>query len=132
MEINLTMMNGRVPIQIMHVHGDIDSANYEAFEANASDLIKNGTQYILLDLANTTFIGSAGLRAIHSIYNQLRAAKPDMSEDEIRKGINSGTYKSPYLKILNLSTDTKKAFSLGGFDMYIETYNDLSTAIASF
>ncbi len=132
MEIKLTTMNGRVPVQIMHVHGDLDSSTYEAFEAKASELIKSGAQYILLDLAHTSFISSAGLRAIHSIYNQLRAAKPDLGNDEVRKRISAGTYKSPYIKILNLSTETEKAFSLGGFDMYIETHNDLLTAIASY
>ena len=125
-------MNGRVPVQIMRVHGDLDSSTYEAFEAKASELIKSGTQYILIDLAHTPFISSAGLRAIHSIYNQLRAAKPDLSDDEVRKGISAGTYKSPYIKLFNLTTEAGKAFSLGGFDMYIETHDDLLTAIASF
>lgn len=132
MEIKLTTMNGRVPVQVMHVHGDLDSSTYEAFDTKASELIKSGAQYILIDLAHTSFMGSAGLRAIHSIYNQLRAAKPDLSDDEVRKGISAGTYKSPYIKLLNLSPETEKAFSLGGFDMCIETHNDLLTASASF
>ena len=132
MEIKLSTMSGRVPVQIMHIQGNIDSSNYEEFQSKASELIKSGTQYILLDLARTSFIGSAGLRAIHAIYNQLRAAKPDMSDDEVFKGISAGTYKSPYLKLLGLSTDSAKAFSMGGFDMYIETHQDLKTAIASF
>lgn len=132
MEIKLSAMNGRVPIQVVHLYGSLDSSTYEEFEAKARELIKGGTQYILIDLEHTTFISSAGLRAIHSIYNQLRAAKPDKSDEEIRKGISAGTYKSPYLKLLNLSADTQNAFSLGGFDMYIETFKDLSTAVASF
>jgi anti-anti-sigma factor len=132
MEIKLSTMNGRVPVQIMHLYGDLDSSTYEAFEAKASELIKSGTQYILIDLAHTPFISSAGLRAIHSIYNKLRSAKPDLSDEEVHKGISAGTYKSPYIKLLNLSPETSKAFSLGGFDMYIETHKDLLTAIASF
>ena len=132
MEIKLSTMNGRVPVQIMHLYGDLDSSTYEAFEAKASELIKSGTQYILVDLAHTPYISSAGLRAIHSIYNKLRSEKPDLSDEEVHKGISAGTYKSPYIKLLNLSTDAAKAFSLGGFDMYIETHNDLLTAIASF
>ena len=132
MEIKLSTMNGRVPVQIMHLYGDLDSSTYEEFEARASELIKGGTQYLLVDLAHTPYISSAGLRAIHSIYNKLRAAKPDLSDDEVHKGISAGTYKSPYIKLLNLSTDAGKAFSLGGFDMYIETHTDLLTAVASF
>lgn len=132
MEIKLSTMNGRVPVQVMHVDGDLDSSTYEAFEAKASELIKSGAQYILIDLAHTPFVSSAGLRAIHSIYNQLRSAKPDLSDDEVHKGISAGTYKSPYLKILNLSPETEQVFSMGGFDMYIETYKDLAAAITSF
>ena len=132
MEIKITAMKGRVPVQVMHLHGDLNSSTYEAFQSKATELIKNGTQYILIDLTHTPFISSAGLRAIHSIYNQLRAAKPDRNDEEIRKGISAGTYRSPYIKLLNLSSDAEKAFSLGGFDMYIETHTDLLKAVSSF
>ncbi|MBK7320582.1 MAG: STAS domain-containing protein [Anaerolineales bacterium] len=132
MEIKITAMKGRVPVQVMHLHGDLNSSTYEAFQSKANELIKNGTQYILIDLTHTPFISSAGLRAIHSIYNQLRAAKPDRNDEEIRKGISAGTYRSPYIKLLNLSSDAEKAFSLGGFDMYIETHTDLLKAVSSF
>ena len=132
MEIKITAMKGRVPVQVMHLHGDLNSSTYEAFQSKANELIKNGTQYILIDLTHTLFISSAGLRAIHSIYNQLRAAKPDRNDEEIRKGISAGTYRSPYIKLLNLSSDAEKAFSLGGFDMYIETHTDLLKAVSSF
>ncbi len=132
MEIKITAMKGRVPVQVMHLHGDLNSSTYEAFQSKANELIKNGAQYILIDLTHTPFISSAGLRAIHSIYNQLRAAKPDRNDEEIRKGISAGTYRSPYIKLLNLSSDAEKAFSLGGFDMYIETHTDLLKAVSSF
>ena len=132
MEIKITTMKGRVPVQVMHVHGELNSATYEAFQSKANELIKSGAQYILLDLTNSPFISSAGLRTIHSIYNQLRAAKPDKDDEEIRKGISAGTYKSPYIKVLNLSSDAAKAFNLGGFDMYIEPHTDLLKAVASF
>ena len=132
MEIKITAMKGRVPVQVMHLHGDLNSSTYEAFQSKANELIKNGTQYILIDLTHTPFISSAGLRAIHSIYNQLRAAKPDRNDEEIRKGISAGTYRSPYIKLLNLSSDAEKAFSLGGFDMYIETHTDLLKAVSCF
>ena len=132
MEIKITAMKGRVPVQVMHLHGDLNSSTYEAFQSKANELIKNGTQYILIDLTHTPFISSAGLRAIHSIYNQLRAAKPDRNDEEIRKGISAGTYRSPYIKLPNLSSDAEKAFSLGGFDMYIETHTDLLKAVSSF
>jgi anti-anti-sigma regulatory factor len=50
----------------------------------------------------------------------------------VKEGISSGTYKSPHLKLLNLSKETKTTFEMSGFDMFIETYDDRKKAIASF
>jgi hypothetical protein len=79
-------------------------------------------------------VSSAGLRALHQIFNKLRASDTQnpMSDADVRRGISAGTYKSPHLKLLNLSRETKTAFDLSGFDMFIETYNDKKAALDSF
>ena len=132
MDITVSTESGRVPVTVMHVDGNIDSASYETFQAKADELIKGGARHILVDLTHAPFMSSAGLRALHTLFNQLRAANNDISEDEMHKAISAGTYKSPHLKLLNLSKETRIAFETGGFDMYIETYTDLKTAVASF
>lgn len=134
MEINVSIENGRVPVTVMHIDGNIDSSTYEAFTAKADELIKGGAQYLLADLSHVSFISSAGLRSLHGIFNQLRTLHPDttLSEETIKKSIAAGTYKSPHLKLLNLSKEAQTAFSLSGFDMYIETFTDREKAIASF
>jgi len=134
MEVKVSTENGRVPITVMHVDGNIDSSTYEAFQAKADELIKGGSRYFLIDLSHAPYISSAGLRALHSIYNKLRALNPDphLSDEDVRKGISAGTYKSPHLKLLNLSKEALTSFKMGGFDMYIETFDDMKSAIASF
>jgi anti-anti-sigma factor len=134
MEIKVFTENGRVPVTVMHVDGNIDSSTHEVFESKADELIKGGARHILVDLAHAPFISSAGLRALHYIFNQLRSIHPDsnLSEEDVKKGIREGTYKSPHLKLLNLSKEARTAFEMSGFDMYIETFTDMKTAIASF
>ncbi len=134
MEIQVHTENGRVPVTVLHVHGNIDSSTYQAFESQAEELIKKGTRNILVDLSHSGFISSAGFRALHHIFNKLRSVHPDinLTDEEMKKGINDGTYKSPHLKLLKLSKETRTAFEMSGFDMYIETFNDLEAAIASF
>jgi len=134
MEIKVSTENGRVPVTVMHVDGNIDSATYEIFTTKADELIKAGARFILVDLSHAPFVSSAGLRALHGIFNQLRTLHPDtsLSQEEIKKGIAAGTYKSPHLKLLNLSKEAYTAFSLSGFDMFIEAYTDKAKAIASF
>jgi anti-anti-sigma factor len=134
MEIKVFTENGRVPVTVLHVDGNIDSSTYEAFQSKAGELIASGSRYILVDLAHVKFISSAGLRALNNIFNQLRTLHPDtnLGDDELKKGIGAGTYKSPHLKLLNLSDESRTAFEMSGFDMFIETFTDIKTAIASF
>jgi anti-anti-sigma factor len=134
MEIKISTENGRVPVTIVHVDGNIDSATYETFTTKVDELISGGARHLLVDLSHTPFVSSAGLRALHNIFNKLRKIHPDanLSEEDIKKGINAGTYKSPHLKLLNLSNETQTSFSLSGFDMFIESFTDKDKAIASF
>jgi len=134
MEIKVSTENGRVPVTVLHVDGNIDASTSETFQAKAKELIDSGTRYILVDLAHVPFISSAGLRVLNDVFNELRALHPDanLSEEDVRKGISAGTYKSPHLKLLNLSDNARTSFEISGFDMFIETYKDREKAIASF
>ena len=134
MEIKTATESGRVPITVIQVNGNIDSSSYEAFQSSVNETIKNGARFILIDLTQAEYISSAGFRAFNNIFNKLRALHPDtnLSEDEVKRGISAGTYKSPHLKLLGLSDNTKTSFKLAGFDMFIETFTDKKTAIASF
>jgi anti-anti-sigma factor len=134
MEIKVSTENGRVPVTVLHVDGNIDSSTYEQFQSRAKQLIDQGSRYILVDLSHAPFVSSAGLRALHSLFNELRTRNPEanLNDEQIKKGISAGTYKSPHLKLLNLSPETKTAFETSGFDMYIDTFTDKNKAIASF
>ena len=134
MEIKVSTENGRVPVTVLHVDGNIDSSTYEQFQSTARKLIDEGARYILVDLSHAPFVSSAGLRALHTLFNVLRSRNPEanLSDEQIKKGISAGTYKSPHLKLLNLSPETKTAFETSGFDMYIDTFTDRKAAIASF
>ena len=134
MEIKVSTENGRVPVTVLHVDGNIDSSTYEQFQSTAKKLIEEGARYILVDLSHAPFVSSAGLRALHTLFNELRSRYPkaDLSDEQMKKGISAGTYKSPHLKLLNLSLETRTAFETSGFDMYIDTFTDRNTAIASF
>lgn len=134
MNIKVSVENGSVPVTVMHIDGNLDAASYEAFEKRADELIAGGARHILVDLSHAPFVSSAGLRALHHIFNNLRSSDTTstMTDEEVRLGISAGTYKSPHLKLLNPSKETKSTFELSGFDMFIETFNDREAALASF
>jgi anti-anti-sigma factor len=134
MEVKAFTENGRVPVTVLHVDGNIDASTAEMFESTANEAIKNGARHILVDLSHTKFVSSAGLRALHNIFNHLRSLDSDsnVSEEDMKSRIKAGTYKSPHLKLLNLSDEAKTGFEMAGFDMFIETFTDMKTAVASF
>ncbi len=133
MEIKVTTVTARVPVTVAHVEGNVDVSTADAFQANILGLIEGGARHILLDMAHVPFMSSAGLRALNQIFNNLREVnKDDVTDEEMKKGIGEGTYKSPHLKLLNLSENTKVGFDAAGFDMYIETFTDRQAAINSF
>jgi anti-anti-sigma factor len=132
MEITTTTETARVPVTIVHVNGNIDSTTFQNFQSKIEELISNGASHILVDLSNAPYISSAGLRAIHNIFNQLRSLHKDADDETLRKNMSIGYYKSPYLKVTNLSTEAAEVFELGGFDTYIEVYNDMDKALNSF
>jgi len=133
-QITTSTEAGTVPITVMHIQGSIDSTTYEDFTAQANELIENGARNILMDFSQTPFISSAGLRALHGILRKLQTLQtnPKTSEADINKKVSVGGYKSPHIKLLNLSQESQTAFELSGFNMFIETYTDREKALASF
>ena len=132
MNLKVSTEQGRVPVTVIHVEGKIDSSTYEAFLAGAEKSINDGARNVLIDLSQVAFVSSAGLRALNILFNRLRDLSPDVSDQEMHKGISAGTYKSPHLKLLNPSKETLASLESSGFSMFIETFNDLKAAVASF
>ena len=132
MQLKVSTENGRVPVTVVQVEGNIDSASYESFLSGVEESINSGARHVLIDLSHVPFVSSAGLRALNILLNRLRALTPDVSDEEMRKGINAGTYKSPHLKLLNPSRETATTLDSSGFSMFIEEFQDLKTALASF
>ena len=132
MDIKIDQHPGRIPVTVFHINGNIDSNTSRDFEKQAKEAIETGAQHILFDLKHVPFMSSAGLHAIHDIFIHLRSKYPDTSDEDMRSGINAGTYKSPYLKLCRPSPNVKKVLEMGGFDMYLDIFSDVDAAVASF
>jgi anti-anti-sigma factor len=132
LEIHSQIQNARVPVTVITVVGDIDSSNFQSFQAYLDEQVAQGAKYVLLNFHDVKRISSAGLRVVHNIFNKLRSLHKDVDDDELRKKMSSGAYKSPYLKLTNLTPHTVDVFRLGGFDIYLEIFEDESLAVKSF
>lgn len=132
LDIKSITQNARVPVSIVRLAGDIDSSTYQLFQTHLDEQVAQGARYILLDFREVKRISSAGLRVIHNLFNKLRDLHKDVNDDELRKKMSAGEYKSPYVKLTNLAPHIAEVFKLGGFDIYIAIIDDENEAINSF
>ncbi len=132
MEIAVLQEQGRVPVTVLRVTGEINAATYEQFQQQAQQAIQAGTRHILLDLAGVPYMSSAGLRALNQVYNWLNEQAPAGSEQGVSAGLMSGTFQSPYLKLLNPTPRVFQVLQVGGFDMFLGIFKNRQEAVNSF
>src|SRR5664279_3472677 len=116
MEIQVSNQTGRVPVTVFHIVGDLDTNTYQQLETQAKQAHAGGAANMVLDLSQARYVSSAGIRAINQIYNLLRTNAPAESDDAVRQGINAGTFKSPHLKLAQLSPRVSQALKTAGVD----------------
>lgn len=132
MEITVSQEAGRVPVTVLHIQGQVDVESYEQLQEQADASLAQGATYLLLDLSGVTFLSSSGLRAIHYIFDKVRAGLPEESDEQVRAGLRGGTFHSSHLKLANPSREVMAVLKLAGFDMFLEIHPNLKQAIASF
>lgn len=128
MHIVVTHEERHVPVSLVFIRGDL--TDEEPLKSKAKEERDAGAANILLDLSDVPYISSSGLRAIHYIYDLFRAKSSD--DNQLKKGIVDGSYKSHHLKLLNPSKNSMKALQVAGYDMFLEIYSDLDEALTSF
>jgi anti-anti-sigma factor len=132
MDVTVTQENGRVPVTVVHVAGDTDSASAGEFEKKVMEVIDAGARHLVLDLSKVPYMSSAGLRALQSIFDRLRELSAGESNKEMYRKINEGTFISPHLKLLNPTKEVVEVLKMTGFDMLVSIEKDLNKAVASF
>jgi anti-anti-sigma regulatory factor len=136
MNLNVSQMQGRVPVTVMDLHGDVDGSNYTDLIARGQEIAKSGARNILLDLSDVRYMSSAGLLALHSIAMMARGQQPPDPESgweafrAMSRDQSGGDQKN--VKLLNPQARVRKVLETAGFDRFFEIHTDLTTAVASF
>ena len=130
MEIAVSQQQGRVPVTVFQVKGELTADTATAFDATVAQAIRNGTRGLILDLTDVPFIGSFGIRSINRTLVALYEAN-GLTDDDARRVLRTGA-KAPYLKLLNPNPEVVKVLEASGLDMLLEMHRDLQETVASF
>jgi len=101
-------------VDLVEVSGRIDSATAPQLEKALQKIIDEGRFHIVVDMAETDFMSSAGLRALLSAAKQVRR-------------FNRGD-----LRLAGVQTKVKKAFELAGLNELFKFYDNNVDAVGSF
>jgi anti-anti-sigma regulatory factor len=129
-ELNITasQIQGEVPVTILHLSGHLHGTTESELLDRARQAKEDGSKYLLLDLTGVEVLTSAGLRAIHNIFN-LFTPKTDW---EIVRQHGEEPYKSPYLKLVCPNPNVYYVLNIAGFLQNILIYNNMEEAVNSF
>lgn len=125
--LNITKTEGKVTI--LHLEGKLDGQTEKKFLDAARAEFDAGKKSLLLDFSNLDMITSAGLRALHMLYKTLTPEAEIQAWNAEHKG---ETFKSPYFKIAQPSSEIHYILSISGFLQSIYIYPSLQEAIDSF
>lgn len=136
MSLILEQIKNDSNVTVLVIQGDLDASNYQGVIQAAEQALRDGTEYLLIDMNEVTFMSSAGIAALHSIALLMRGEeKPDTDHGwevfhSMDRDRNNGKQKK--VKLLSPQPRVLNTLSKTGMDEFFEIYTDIETAIASF
>jgi anti-anti-sigma factor len=112
--VKIAQAQGRVPVTIFQLQDRVNLGNFAELEDTAKEAYNNGTRDLVMDLSQTVSLTSIGIRAIVIIHKML-------SSDG-----------GKHLKIANPMPYIREMLEISGVTEYIEIYNTVDEAVASF
>jgi len=136
MDMIIEKVQGRVPVTILGLQGDLDASNYQEVIEKTKYIFSTGGRDLLLDLSQLKFLSSSGIVALHSIALIMRGEKPHDLESgwntlhAIREDEDSGTQK--HVKILNPTLKIQETLRKTGMDTFFGIFYSMDAALTSF
>ncbi|HRQ42612.1 MAG TPA: STAS domain-containing protein [Chloroflexota bacterium] len=138
MNVTIEQVQGRVPVTIMKLAGQLDASCYLDVIETGKKLHQEGVRDLLIDMSEMTFMASSGLVALHNIALLMRGEQPQDPEagwaamHAINRDVqNSGGYES-HCKLLNPTPSVRKTLDVTGFANLFEIFDGRDEAIAAF
>lgn len=136
MQISFSKHEGRVPVTVIKLAGNLDASNYAEVIARAQDIYDEGARSLLIDLSGVPYVSSAGLMSLHTV--ALIFAGHSMKSKEtgrpVFRSVNAQNAKTvrEHLKLLNPQHDVEQVLDVVGLKQLLDIYTDLETAVQSF
>lgn len=112
--VQISQAQGRVPVTVFRLQDRVNLGNFAELEETAKEAHNNGMRDMVMDLGQTVSLTSIGIRAIVVIHKML------------------STDGKKHLKIANPAQYIREMLDISGVTQYIEIYDTVDEAVASF
>jgi anti-anti-sigma regulatory factor len=136
MNISVSKAQGRVPVTVIKLDGQLDGQTYQDLINKAKEVFAAGSRDFLIDMTDLTYISSAGLVALHSVALLTNGEElPDTEQGwsayrSLGRPKEAGVQQ--HIKLLNPREEIKNVLDMVGFGNVFEIFTDLDEAVKSF
>ena len=113
--LEISQKEGRIPVTVFQLQDRVNLGNYAELEQIAKDSYENGMRDLVIDLSKTPSLTSIGVRALVVIHRML-----------------SGAGSARHLKLAGPIPYVREMLQISGVTEYIEIYDTMDEAVASF
>lgn len=131
MEISFSIEQGKEPIAVMHIKGDIDASNFLEMVTKAQEIYKNPARNLIIDLKEVPYISSAGLVAIHRIALLYSGVTQEVEENTPPDFTHSSSARK-HVKLLGPQPTVDYILETTGLKLFFKVFDDLESALESF
>jgi len=112
--VQISQAQGRVPVTVFQLQDRVNLGNYQELEQAAKDAYDKGMRDLVMDLSQTPSLTSIGIRALVVIHKLL------------------ATDSGKHFKLAVVIPPMREMFDIAGITGFIEMYDSVDEAVASF
>ncbi len=136
MQITTSKMDGRVPVHVLQLDGNLDASNYTNVIAKAHEIYDGGGRNLLIDLSKVPYVSSAGLMAIHTV-SLIFAGQSIQSGTSGRPTFRSldperDQAAREHVKLLNPQQTVSEVLEMVGLKEFFQVFTDMESAVNSY
>jgi anti-anti-sigma regulatory factor len=136
MQITFSKQEGKVPVTVMQLMGNLDASNYTEVIEKAQETYNDGARNLLIDLSKVPYVSSAGLMSLHTMVLIFSgySTQPKSGGRPSFRPINlarDGEVRK-HVKILSPQPAVDQVLDVVGLKQFFDIHTDLDAAIKSF
>jgi len=131
MDIIISIEQGREPIAVMKLQGEVNASNFMDVMDKAQELYNNPARNLILDLSEVSRISSAGHVAIHKIALIYSGIPQDVEANENPDFTHSANARR-HVKLLSPQPEVEEGLTKAGLKLFFKIFKDRESAVQSF